>query len=545
MLFLVLLVLPALSSEVNCQGCHDLLDSFSRILSNQSLMNHTQEHMVSLCTFFMRKEVCEGLNKLYTSNWFDVLSQKYLDPSFTCSVLGACSTPKYLPNNFSEYTKQVLKDMPSQKTWPDASGSTFKVAQVTDMHVDWNYKPGSEERCHDILCCREGKGSAGLWGTRGRCDPPPQTVQVFLDQINNMDIDFVVWTGDNPPHNIWAYEREAEMNVTKKLVKMFRETLKVPVYPVIGNHDCFPMDLFKPSQEQLLLNSLAELWSAWLSPPEIKQFLENGFYSTKNKETGLKIIGINSEMGDNFNTWLILNNTDPGNMLAWLRKELYQAETSNEKVLIIGHIPPGGRFGESDWAMRYQVIINRFQNIIVGQMFGHTHQDEFELVPSLVEGLNPASVLHVAPSFTSFSFQNPSFRVYEFDLQTKHLVDVHQYRLPLYKLDRTEPSFEKAYSMKEEYAMKDLSASSFEKLVEDIRNNSTLAQKFYNNYFAVYSFEAQKCNQECMQMLYCRVKSNIFNDYMKCVESPLLPDYALYVFQELMGNWLYKSNHTY
>lgn len=74
-------------------------------------------------------------------------------------------------------------------------------------------------------------------------------VEVFLKQVSAMDIDLLVWTGDNPPHDIWAYERQKEMEVTRRLVSMFKEHLSIPVYPIIGNHDCFPMDLFSPDHE--------------------------------------------------------------------------------------------------------------------------------------------------------------------------------------------------------------------------------------------------------------------------------------------------------
>lgn len=77
-------------------------------------------------------------------------------------------------------------------------------------------------------------------------------------------------------------------------------------------------------------------------------------------KTGLRIIGLNNQLGDNFNLYLISNNTDPGNMLNWLRSTLYAAERHNEMALIIGHIPHGDHFVDSVWASHYRAIVNRF-----------------------------------------------------------------------------------------------------------------------------------------------------------------------------------------
>lgn len=131
-----------------------------------------------------------------------------------------------------------------------------------------------------------------------------------------MNISFVTWTGDNPPHDIWDYHREKEMDVTRKLVDLFKAHLSIPVYPIIGNHECVPMDLFKPFHEEILIKQLGELWSFWLGPEQISTFSQNGFYSILDPNTGFRVIGLNNQLGDTFNYWLIVNNTDPGGMLA-------------------------------------------------------------------------------------------------------------------------------------------------------------------------------------------------------------------------------------
>lgn len=41
------------------------------------------------------------------------------------------------------------------------------------------------------------------------------------------------------------------------------------------------------------------------------------------------------------NFYLVANVTDPTGEIEFMRKELYIAEENNQKVIIMGHIPPG------------------------------------------------------------------------------------------------------------------------------------------------------------------------------------------------------------
>lgn len=81
---------------------------------------------------------------------------------------------------------------------------------------------------------------------------------------------------------------------------------------------------------------------------------------------------------NNKNWWLLLNSTDPATELQWFIYELQSAEFSNEKVHIIGHIPPGHSDCLKVWSRNYYRIISRYESTITAQFFGHTHFDEFE-----------------------------------------------------------------------------------------------------------------------------------------------------------------------
>ncbi|CAG9315260.1 unnamed protein product [Blepharisma stoltei] len=540
--FAVLALQVTARRKPDCLQCHAIVEALKDAVGSGAFLDSGADILIGICSLFEHHEVCKGLVDIYGPGYAENTIAKFLSPDYVCSKIGSCAHPEYLLENLTQYEREVLQDMPEIQPWPQTGNETFFVLQVTDMHIDFFYQPGSEVDCNYPLCCRSGNGTAGYWGSRASCDTPPQTAIAFLEQIKNLPISFVVWTGDNPPHDVWAYEREKEMNVTIKLTQMFKDYLQVPMFPIIGNHDCFPMDFFHPGHEQVLLGNLTSLWGEWLGPDQIQQFSQNGYYSALEPTTGFRIIGLNNQLGDNMNGWLIPNNTDPAGMLAWLRTELYQAEANNEPVIILGHIPHGDKYIDSTWSRHFRTLVNRFQNTIRGQFFGHTHQDEFFVVHSLIPGADPAGVYIAAPSFGTYSDQNPSFRLYEYDVKTHHLVNIHQYRLPLYTANQNTESatFEEVFNFKDEYSMPDMSPLSFAALADQVLDDEATGQKFYANWLAQYPFEAKKCDKKCQKYLYCRLSNDVFNDVFACDEEA---GFSKYIFGLLLesaqGPWEY------
>lgn len=63
--------------------------------------------------------------------------------------------------------------------------------------------------------------------------------------------------------------------------------------------------------------------------------------------------------------WLILNSTDPANMLKWFVEELQASEDKGEKVHVIAHVPPGYIDCLKIWAQNYYKIISRLVRIVI------------------------------------------------------------------------------------------------------------------------------------------------------------------------------------
>ena len=91
---------------------------------------------------------------------------------------------------------------------------TLRALHISDIHLDFEYTPGTLSNCVEGLCCRpdsgypkkEGDIAAGEWGSPSNCDIPVKTFQSLLDYVvqdGNALPDMVVWTGDNSSHNNW------------------------------------------------------------------------------------------------------------------------------------------------------------------------------------------------------------------------------------------------------------------------------------------------------------------------------------------------------
>lgn len=80
-------------------------------------------------------------------------------------------------------------------------------------------------------------------------------------------------------------------------------------------------------------------------------------------------------------------------------------------------------------------------------------------------------------SVSTFTFTNPSFRVFEVDEETMLPVKVHTY---VYNISEEVPTWKWDHELTEYYNMKDLSPASFDDLSDRILADEQLAIKFHN-----------------------------------------------------------------
>lgn len=78
--------------------------------------------------------------------------------------------------------------------------------------------------------------AAGYWGSVESCDLPIQTFDLFLEEVKKLNLDFIIWTGDNTAHDIWAQSQSYNINFTTILTQKIKNATNVIVLPAMGNH---------------------------------------------------------------------------------------------------------------------------------------------------------------------------------------------------------------------------------------------------------------------------------------------------------------------
>lgn len=169
-----------------------------------------------------------------------------------------------------------------------------------------------------------------------------------------------------------------------------------------------------------------------------------------------------------------MNSTDPLGQLDWFVKTLQLSENNNEKVHVIGHIDPSQCL--ESWSANYYKIVNRYESTIVGQIFGHSHKDEISLFYDLENITRAVNVAYLGPSVTTFSYLNPSYRIYEIDGNHKsaswQITDYTTMYLNLTEANIfNQTKWKKEYSAKEEFKLENLFPQNWSDLIDNILDN--------------------------------------------------------------------------
>ncbi|KAI5640562.1 calcineurin-like phosphoesterase domain-containing protein [Phthorimaea operculella] len=415
---------------------------------------------------------------------------------------------------------------------PGKNVPTIKVLQLSDTHFDPYYEEGANADCNEPLCCRPTSGpvlkpgdGAGRWGDYRKCDTPKRTIEHMLKHIadTHPDIEYIIWTGDLPPHDVWNQTREETLKVIKETV----EQLSVffpgkPIFPAVRNHESVPVNSFPPphisppdSNIAWLYDELDTLWRRWL-PTEVSHTVRRGAFYSVLVRPGFRIISLNMNYCNNFNWWLMLNSTDPVDQLQWLIHELQSAEACGEKVHIIGHTPPGHPDCVKVWSRNYYEIVNRYESTITAQFFGHTHFDEFEVFYDSNDLKRATSIAYVGPSVTPWYNLNPGYAIYYVDgdhnATTRLVVDHETWIMDLEEANLVgDPIWRKLYSARDAYAMEALRPQDWDKFIREMASNDDVFKLYYKHYWK-NSTRRTACNDECRIELVCDARSGRSHD---------------------------------
>ncbi|XP_044735214.1 sphingomyelin phosphodiesterase isoform X2 [Chrysoperla carnea] len=526
----------SLMSKVSCTACQAGAGLLQHYTKQGKSEKEIKTIIYQFCTSLkiQTPRVCEGITELFTGGVVYVLGHSNLGPKEICSfIIGDACGDVYNPyHEWNVMFPPVPKPKVAPTELPKVGAPSFKVLHLSDTHFDPYYAEGSNADCNEPLCCRLTNGpaktkeqAAGKWGDYRKCDTPKITIDNMLKHIadTHPDIDYIIWTGDLPPHDIWNQTREENLKILRETVAQMSDMFPgLPIFPALGNHESVPVNSYPPPFLDSTENSISwlykvleEQWRRWL-PASVSHTLRRGAFYSVLVRPGFRLISLNMNYCNNKNWWLLLNSTDPATELQWLIYELQSAEFNGEKVHIIGHIPPGHSDCIKVWSRNYYAIINRYEAIITAQFFGHTHYDEFELFYDNDDIGRPNGIAYIGPSVTPYYDTNPGYRIYYVDgdhaKTTRSVIDHESWTMNLREANLYGyPMWYKLYSVRDTYKMRGLRPEDWDEFVQRMTIDPALFDLYYKHYYKASPVKPT-CDTECKKRMLCDLRSGRSHD---------------------------------
>eukprot|EP01112_Ceratiomyxa_fruticulosa_P015477 TRINITY_DN4550_c0_g2_i1.p1 TRINITY_DN4550_c0_g2~~TRINITY_DN4550_c0_g2_i1.p1 ORF type:complete len:566 (-),score=72.48 TRINITY_DN4550_c0_g2_i1:89-1786(-) len=521
--------------KISCDTCKHIASVLQHIVFNNATEDKIANSAIDICIklHIQHEDVCRGIIPTFKSLVFLMLQQG-LSPERICGSFNICPRiPPLAPMNVT-----FPKPKPPHKTplKPLPSAPKKHILHITDIHYDPKYSIGSSSKCGEPLCCREnnGKGEgdhiAGKWGAASLlCDLNLNMLENFFEQIESLDPrpDYIFLTGDHPSHDIWCESLDENINATLFLTTRLQSLFNITVFPSLGNHDNYPVNTFEfPPLGTSVYTKYADNWSSWLSPSALETFKIYGYYSEP-IDSNFRVISLNSNYYSILNPYLYLDHSnDPGNMLQWLIDTLQQSEDNGEHVYIIGHIPSGMQECEKEWGKAFNQIVNRYEDTIVAQFYGHSHYDQFEVFYEIEDSLaensmsknesspRAVSVSYINPSTTTYAGVNPSFRLYTVDAKTGYMVDITKYYVDIDEANQMGiPKWHISYNASDTYQLDSLFPSEWDKLIDRMNEDDTLFDTYFRNMYSFGVRSQRECDEACKKSAICAMKSSYFGRF--------------------------------
>ncbi|KAJ7679352.1 sphingomyelin phosphodiesterase [Mycena polygramma] len=523
-------LLSAVQNADDCPSCLSLLAAFQSIALTGDDAFITS--FTSLCIGLgaADPDVCTGLiaregpilaNDLRQISPTGQTAEKLCD-----ALLGMCVTHPINPFNVS-----FPKPPPAHpKVFTSRGRPPVRVVHLSDVHIDRMYTVGAEANCTKSICCRDFDDSpptpsvpAGPNGN-SHCDSPVSLADSMLEEIEQLNPKFSIFTGDVVEGAVWLVDRP---EVTADLAAFNAEMaskLSAPIFPAIGN-DSAPVNAFArttsntANSSQFVFDTQSAGWEQWIGPNASSQVDHiSGSYTAKVPGMDLRIISVNTQFWYKQNFWLYDSDVfqpDPNGIIAFMVEALQAAEDAGDRAWIIGHIPLGKEDTLVDQSNYYDQVLQRYKNTIAGQFFGHSHKDQFEIAYSNYSeqtAQNAVSVALIGPALTPTS-GNPAFKFYDIDPDTFEVMDASVFFTnisdPMFQI---RPKWGLFYSARETYgplvglsAKEPLSPAFWHNLTEVFAANDTAFQMF--NTFMSRDGAVTACDADCANTTICDMRA--------------------------------------
>ena len=543
-----------LSRYTHCQKCKTFLKNIKLMKEKYGFQNFYDNFKSVACILvdgfdLIAADACRSLIDKYGPYLIENIFMRHINSYYLCEKLDLC--PAEIPKKFIDpelYAKRVIEGKPNKKKEKiKENGKKLKILQITDVHLDLFYEQNASAKCNYPICCRNNSNSTikdnddngdlcGKYGYEGKADLSLELFDSFIEDVSKRDIDFIIYTGDNAPHDVWSINQSSVYYVSEfirdRLNNKFRNGNKnIPIYYSIGNHEKFPVDGFRDNETDFL-QKYADIYKDYLNESAYKDFKDKGSYSML-YGSNLRIISINCLVCDSFNFNLI-NSTKKHvkDMFVWLEEQLKDAEKKNEFVYILNHFPLNGEFTWPECGKRFQALFDRYEYNIRGIFSGHTHRDDIE---GITEYFNKSKIIHlnfVAPQLTTYSYKLPSYRIYTADDETKQIIDYEQFRFDLTKSNEEEkPYWNSAYNASNLYKVNNM--LEYDKII----NFDNMSEYVFHQLSGAKAGEKNRNNPDRQKSAKCIMTTNNFYEYFQCYspEISLKSDFLVLLVNFLIG----------
>ncbi|QIX01469.1 hypothetical protein AMS68_006986 [Peltaster fructicola] len=459
-------ILHDIQSAASCSACQTLIVLLKALATSGDSNFVSTITEICILAKVEDEDVCQGViaqqGPILAHDLRGMIPGSHSSIVLCASFFGLCPYPA--PR---DYTVKFPSAKPDTSTPAPSGGQPLKFVHFSDIHVDLSYEVGANYNCTKPICCRpftpaDAPGNtsypAEMYGNTN-CDSPVSLEQSMYAAIRSTvpDAAFVIFTGDLVEGAVWLVtEAENTADIHDAYENQMASYFSL-VYGTAGNHEAAPVNSYPPqsivgASSQWVYDALASAWQTWIGTTTANNY---GAYA-KDCSDKLKIISLNSNLYYNKNFWLFEPTIqyDPDGQLDWLVQQLQAAETAQQRVYIIAHMPMGSSSALYDGSHYFNQIVNRYSATIAAMFFGHTHKDEFEISYSNYSDQRADTAVamsYIAPAMTPKS-GNPSFRVYDVDPVTFGILDYTEYianvSSPTYQHG---PQWEKLYSAKEAY----------------------------------------------------------------------------------------------
>lgn len=541
--------MPTSKNPKMCLTCLSATQTFLDIYTQQH--NREKSKLVDvaqqICHLYTLKSyVCDGLVSLNADMMMYILSNMTELPSAerVCEIAYQgeyCVTPtstvltdrypkvKITPSNKELQTSKQSTVYFSDKTWT--------IIHLTDIHYDPDYVVGINADCQAGACCRHvpdlgpatKANAAGFWGDYRDCDSPWAAVVDVMEQIQTQHpkIDAVYFTGDIVHHFTWNTTLESNEESMRQIFQLLKERFAgIPVYPILGNHEAHPANLFAPSTvpesltSKYLYDYIIDEWSDWLPVESVQATLSEGGYYSVLSPLGHRIVALNNNPCFVSNWWLLHSDDYFLPQLQWLHDTLLAAEKAGEIVHILAHVPSYDDYCYVGWTREYRRIVERFAHIIEAQFNGHSHVDEFNVY---YKKSDPSAAINVAwngGSTTTFTQLNPNYKVFHVDRTSFEIVDIETWIYNLTEANEhpeRKPNWVKAYDFRQHYGLDNVSPSELDALLRQLASNEDRLLDYWKlKQKLADPMLAQGCDRGCLKEALCALARTEFGDESAC-----------------------------